>query len=506
MPGTRLTAIRVRSERRKHRLLFGLPLALAVVVGGGLAFADVTPTAPPVSGATATSANWGTVTSQTATNASPMTSSDVIAANISVSTIQLSSAFSYLSPDGHGMPQWTHTVTAVAPDGTVEVAWQAANAVHVTRVDGRLRRTDPDTVVTGAHEIGGLVAFDDGFALLTRVADHNRRGETAAALIRVRDGRVAFVARLTGSASHDTAPVLDGRLAWNGGRYAAVFTVHGAGGSQNGRWGDKMVYVSDSGRMLPGGREWGCRGDTGRTLGWSGPAAASSVAYNCYDDGTSAGSALTPGDDMVQVGDGSWVTALSSRGPVSARKNILTWSVTPRWSTDQAVLLFVDPRSHTARSVILTATAGTANVNVHVAPYGRTALLVSWESVRHGTFTGTHFRLVDLTGRFLTPDLVLTVHVSGTIAVLADGDLVWAFVRQTPVYGQRIHRWPTVTSLLLARLHLSLTASGSASPTPPPTLTAAPTTSATPPTMSPTSPRPVQSLPVAPSTAVGTHF
>ncbi|WP_052438444.1 hypothetical protein [Streptacidiphilus jiangxiensis] len=461
-----------------------------------MAFADVTPTTPPGTGVAATPTNWGAVTSRTAVNAPSMMNAGVIAANISVSTIKLSSAFNYLSPNGAGMPQWTRTVTAVAPGGTVDVAWQAANGIHVTRVDGRLRRTGPDTVITGAREIGGLVAFDDGFALLTRVADHNRWGETAAALIRVRDGRVAFVVKLTGATSHDTAPMLDGQLAWSGGRYAAVFTVHGAGGAQNGRWGDKMVYVSDAGRILPGGRAWGCRGDTGRTLGWSGP----SAAYTCYDDGTAAGSALTSGDDMVRTGNGSWVTALSSRGPVSSRKNLLTWDITPRWSSHRTVLFFVDTGSRTARSVVLTTTAGTENINVHLAPYGRTALLVSWESVRNGVFTGTHFRLVDLNGRFLTPDLVLGVHVSGPIGVLANGDLVWAFVRQTPLYGHRMNRWPTVTSLFLAHLHVSLVVGGSAFPTPAPTTTPTPTSM-------PTS---MPSLPAAPSTApstaVGTHF
>ncbi|RAG87242.1 hypothetical protein DN069_01490 [Streptacidiphilus pinicola] len=469
-----------------------------MVVAGGLAFADVTPKTPPVTGVAATPTNWGAVTSQTGTNASSMMNANVIAANISVSTIKLSSAFSYLSPDGTGMPQWTRTVTAVAPGGMLDVAWQAANGIHVTHVDRRLRRVGPDTVLTGVREIGGLVAFDNGFALLTRVADHNRWGETAAALIRVRDGRVAFVVRLTGAASHDTAPMLDGQLGWNDGRYAAVFTVHGAGGAQNGRWGDKMVYVSDTGRILPGGRAWGCRGDTGRTLGWSGP----SAAYNCYDDGTAAGSALTSGDDMVRTGNGSWVTALSSRGPVSRRKNILTWDITPRWRTHQTVLFFVDTGSRTARSVVLTSTAGTENVNVHLAPYGRTGLLVSWESLRDGVFTGTHFRLVDLGGRFLTPDLVLTVHLSSPIAVLANGDLVWAFVRETPVHGRRMNRWPTVTSLFLAHLHVSLLVSGSASPSRPPVPTPTPTTTPMPTTM-PTS---VPSLPAAPSTAVGTHF
>jgi hypothetical protein len=117
-------------------------------------------------------------------------------------------------------------------------------------------------------------------------------------------------------------------------------------------------------------------------------------------------------------------------------------------------------------------------------------------------FTGTHFRLVDLNGRFLTPDLVLTVHISGTITVLANGDLVWAFVRQTPAYGHRMHRWPTVTSLFLARLHVSLGTTGSMSPTP----TMMPTSTMMPmPTMT-SMPTTRPSMPAAPSTAVGTHF
>ncbi|WP_329222007.1 hypothetical protein OG352_33120 [Streptomyces sp. NBC_01485] len=76
--------------------------------------------------------------------------------------------------------------------------------------------------------MGGLVAHDDGFALLTRVADTNKWKETAAAIIRYTGGKQTFRTNLTGTATHDTAPLLDGQLTWNGTKYGAYFVVHGA--------------------------------------------------------------------------------------------------------------------------------------------------------------------------------------------------------------------------------------------------------------------------------------
>jgi hypothetical protein len=453
MPGIRKKVID-RSAARKRRLFFGLPIALAVAVGGGLAFADAVPTPSPGSSSAGSAPVNGAapVNGTVASSAPSMMSSSTISANISVSTVKLATAFSYLSPSSTGIPQWTRTVTAMAPNGTLEVAWQASDSVHVTPVNRYLRRTGADVVIAGAHEIGGLVAFDNGFALLTRVSDHNKWGETAAALIRVRNGRLAFVLRLTGSASHDTSPMLNGQLSWNGSRYAAYFTVHGTSGSTNGSYGDKMVYANDSGQMMSGGWEWGCRGDTGRTLSWQ----SGSYSSACFDDSSSSGT-VGGSSDMVQSGNGRSAVALSSLGPVTSKKNSLTWKVTPRWNTHQVVVVFLaGSSSRTATSVFLTSDASTDNINVHLAPYGKSALLVSWESVKHGVFTGTHFRLIDLSGRFLTADVVLTIHVSGNIVVLSNGDLVWAFVRETPVYSHRLSRWPTTTSLFLAHLRVTL--------------------------------------------------
>jgi hypothetical protein len=512
MPGMRIK-VRDRAARRKRRLVIGVPLALAVAAAGGLAFADVTPQPTPVSGVTSSAsapANGAAFAPASAAVTAPnMMSNSTLTANISVTTVKLASAFSYLSPSTNGIPTWTRTVTAVAPNGTLEVAWQASNSIHVTPVNRNLQRRGPDVVVHGAREIGGLVASNNGFTLLTRVADHNRWGETAAALIRVANNRLVFFVKLTGSSSHDTSPTLNGQLAWNGSQYTAYFTVHGTSGSMAGQYGDKMVNLSGSGRMLTGGWEWGCRGDVGRSL------SSGSTSYaTCYDDGSS-GSSMSSSVDQMQAGNGSQVIGLSARGPVTYKKNSLTWSVSPRWKTNQVVMLFLSG-SHwkNANSVFLTSDQSTQNLNVHVAPYGQNAMLVTWDSYRNGQYTGTHFRLIDSLGRFLTADLVLWVHVSGNIVVLGNGDLAWAFVQQTPAFYHRGGSWPTTTHLLLARLQVSFSGSSSS-----PTMTSAPTMSA-PPTSSPSMfPSPMPSLTTggapgtmtpwptfSPSTNAGSHW
>ena len=461
MPGMRIK-VRDRAARRKRRLVIGIPLALAVAAAGGLAFADVTPKSTPVNGTTSTSLNGVAMAPASAGVTAPnMMNNSTLTANISVTTVKLASAFSYLSPSSNGIPTWTRTITAVAPNGTLQVAWQASNSVHITPVNRWMQRRGPDVVINGAHEIGGLIAFNNGFTLLTRVSDHNRYGETAAALIRVANNHVVFFVRLTGSSSHDTSPVLNSQLTWNGSQYTAYFSVHST--SSSGQWGDKFVPVSSSGRMMSGGWEWGCRGNVGRSL-----SSGSSSYGTCWDDGTS-GSSKSSSLDQMATSNGQ-VVALSARGPVTWKKSNLTWSVNPTWKTNQVVIVFLSG-SHWkhANSVYLTSDQTTQNLNVHIAPYGNNAMLVTWDSYRNGQWTGTHFRLIDSWGRFLTADLVLTIHVSGNIVVLSNGDLAWAFVQQSPAWYHGDGNWPTTTRLFLARLRVSFSGSSS-SPTSTPTM------------------------------------
>ncbi|MDX3244368.1 hypothetical protein [Streptomyces sp. ME18-1-4] len=100
--------------------------------------------------------------------------------------VTLTAKFPYLSAGYNNTREWARTTTAVAPNGTLRIAWPAADGVHVTPLTAAGKRSGADTVVKGVKEVGGLVAHNDGFALLTRVADTNKWKETAAAFIRYR--------------------------------------------------------------------------------------------------------------------------------------------------------------------------------------------------------------------------------------------------------------------------------------------------------------------------------
>ncbi|MFC4498178.1 MULTISPECIES: hypothetical protein [Streptomyces] len=406
--------------------------------------------------------------------------------------VTLAAKFPYLSAGYNNTREWTRTTTAVAPNGTLRVAWPATDGVHVTPLTAAGKRSGADTVVKGAKEVGGLVAHNDGFALLTRVADTNKWKETAAAIVRYTGGKQTFRTKLTGTASHDTAPLLDGQLTWNGTKYGAYFVVHGAGGFADGHYGDKLTYVSAKGAKLSGGWGWGCSHNEGIALHAETSGAFTSVCFDDWRSGLFVSTGIGAPDnapvvqreqcwagycggtfpgrtgDLVKSSAGRYATAFASRGAASAKKNPddssgRGWTVKPKTSTHQVAVAFMKNRnSGPGKAVYLTAAAGTEHVNVHVAPYGKNRLLLSWESLKNvkcsagtctGTFTGTHFRLIDWNGKFQSADKVVGTRVTGDVAVLKDGALTWAYAPVTPTYGKPLTgASPTTTTLRIARL------------------------------------------------------
>ncbi|MET8975121.1 hypothetical protein ABZX85_05820 [Streptomyces sp. NPDC004539] len=400
--------------------------------------------------------------------------------------------FPYLSAGYNNTREWTRTSTAVAPDGTLRVAWPAADGVHVTPLTAAGQRSGADSVVKGAKEVGGLVAHNDGFALLTRVADTNKWKETAAAIVRFTNGRQTWSTKLTGTASNDTSPTLDGQLTWNGSKYGAYFVVHGAGGFADGHFGDKLSYVSPKGAKLSGGWGWGCSHNEGIALHAEPTGDFASVCFDDWRSGLFVSTGIGAPDvapvvqreqcwagycggtfpgrtgDLVRSSTGRYATAFASRGAASAKKNPADssgrgWSVTPKTSTHQVAIAFLANRnSAPGKATYLTAAPGTENTNVHIAPYGKDRLLVSWESLSHpkcasgtctGTFTGTHFRLIDWTGKPQSPDKVVPVRITGDLAVLKDGTLTWAYTPVTPSYTTTLNgASPTTGWLRVARL------------------------------------------------------
>lgn len=410
---------------------------------------------------------------------------------LTATKIKLPTSLRYLQQGYNELPEWRRVDLATAPDGTAWAAWPAANGVHATPLTAGLTRRGADTVIPGTSEVSGLVAFDNGFTLLTRVPDSNKWHETAAALISYRGGKRAFETRLTGTASHDTAPVLDGALAWNGKEYGAYLVIHGAGGFADGHFGDKLVYLSAAGKIRADGWAWGCSHNEGIAL-TAGP--NGDFPSLCGDDwrsgifvstgigapdnapviqreqcwaGYCGGTFPQNSGDLVKLTNGQYAVAWASRGAVKAVKNPADasgrgWLVTPRWSTHQVAVHFLGTASKPRGSTIyLTSNPGTDHVNVHVAPYGRTGLLVSWETVSSakcsagtctGTFSGTHIEVISYAGKVLDPAITIPAHISGTIAVLPKGNLAWAYVAATPNYRAALGASPATTTLRIARL------------------------------------------------------
>jgi RNA polymerase sigma factor (sigma-70 family) len=444
-----------------------------------------TPSASPAPSATSASPSASPSPSATPTAAT-------LASDLSTTQLTLGASTTYLQSGYNELPQWRRIDTEAAPNGDVYVAWQAADAIHVSPLNQSGKRSGPDIVVSGAQEISGLVALNDGFALLTRMADTSTNiwGETAAWLVRYgSNGTRQWATKLTGAATDDTAPVLDGALRWNGTEFGAYFVIHGAGGPASGHYGDKLVYVNASGALVDGGWDWGCSHNEGIDL-W--PTASGPFASLCYDDwrsGLFVSTGIGAPDDapviqrsqcwagycggipggLVRTSGGRYATLFSSTGMASQKLNPADssgrgWTVTPQWSTHQVAIAFLnDSASASAGSpVYLTADPTVDNINPHIAPYGAD-FLVSWESVAHascaagtctGTFTGTHIRVVDPNGKFLTPDLVVQAHVAGDIAVLPNGALAWAAPAATPDYAGPLNgTGPSTQQLTIAVLN-----------------------------------------------------
>jgi hypothetical protein len=369
----------------------------------------------------------------------------------------------------------------VQPNGAAQLAWldNALAKVHVTPLTPEQTRAGPDTVVDG-FDIGGLVAHDDGFALLTRrpdpgdmIGDIPDAGTVAPAafLVRVRAGQEVFAAPLTGTSNITDAPDdqrrdcstgLFGRLAFNGRFYGAYFVVRGCRGDfADGHYGDKLVYADTRGAFLRGGWTWRCS----RNLGLRLLPENNAFTSLCISDGApNAGvNVVVAGEparllaheysvpgysgadfgSIIKLADGRYFAAWLSRGMRETMPGVLEVAF------DQHDIGFVVlNKDHVPidRPEWLFASPDVDEVNLHVAPYGPDRILLVWETVTSaqckggvcvGGYGGTHVRLLKLDGTFASQEEVIDAPPNGgdDIVVFPDGDLGWAFVPESRDYS-----------------------------------------------------------------------
>ncbi|OJI88408.1 hypothetical protein ASPTUDRAFT_195954 [Aspergillus tubingensis CBS 134.48] len=175
------------------------------------------------------------------------------------------------------------TPFAVSPDGkTAYLAYLDASGsdVHVTELDPTTFEATGTTVtVSGGQEAGGLVAHNDGFALLTNEAMPS--GTTNAppsdtpvpVLHRYTNGKQTWKTWLGGPGVHSSdglsaSPDLNGDLVYSesAGLYGAYFVVTDYSGDASGHYGDSIEYVADNGTLVTiagASSSWGCSHNTG---------------------------------------------------------------------------------------------------------------------------------------------------------------------------------------------------------------------------------------------------
>ena len=370
---------------------------------------------------------------------------------------------------------------ALGADGRASVAWlnNAGNTVHVSsfELDGSYRT--PDLTLPSA-EVGGLIARDDGFMLLTSGPDpgdvlldpnaDNAPARRAALLTRFRNNALAYSLPLTGTAQiaseqgddrRDCTPsALTGKLGNDGARYAAYFAVHGCVGHPSASfYGDKLVYVNDAGRADAGGFSWVCRISEGLALlPEIGPFTSLCMSEGDPRPGLNlvrengsyqslASEAHTRGyvggqfGGVVRLDDGGYVIAWLSRG-LSADGTSFAKQL------PDIALMRVDAEFSTITSKTwLTDTPDTAEYNLHIASYGPNRVLLIWESVDvenvrgetgFGSYVGTFAQLFDANGDALSAAESIPARPSygDDIARYANGDLGWAFVPVTRNYSR----------------------------------------------------------------------
>ncbi|KIY63894.1 hypothetical protein CYLTODRAFT_432795 [Cylindrobasidium torrendii FP15055 ss-10] len=182
-----------------------------------------------------------------------------------------------------GLPHHRRTPFAVSPDGTTAfLAYlnSKKSAVVVQQVDPSSFKAIGDAVNVSGYEAGGLVAHNDGFALLTKTdatgsSNLPTDNTPVATLVRYTNGAASWSTELNGASSfgagqmgRTATPDINGDLVYSesAGLYGAYYVVTAYDGDASGHYGDAISYVSDKGERKDdtvGTNAWGCSHNTG---------------------------------------------------------------------------------------------------------------------------------------------------------------------------------------------------------------------------------------------------
>lgn len=182
-----------------------------------------------------------------------------------------------------GLPHHRRTPFALSPDGSrgyLAYLDGSGSGVHVRNINPKTFEPRGDVVtVEGVKEAGGIVAHNNGFALLgneaipSSVADAPPDETPVPAIYRYKNGKQAWKTFVAGPGVHESdglmmSPDMNGDLAWSDEAqvYGAYFVVTAYSGASEGHFGDSIQYVNADGELQTitgASSSWGCSHNTG---------------------------------------------------------------------------------------------------------------------------------------------------------------------------------------------------------------------------------------------------
>ncbi|PKX97764.1 uncharacterized protein P174DRAFT_449327 [Aspergillus novofumigatus IBT 16806] len=395
-------------------------------------------------------------------------------------------------------PHHRRTPFAVSPDGkTAYLAYldSSETDVHVQQLDpSTFQATGTTVTVAGGKEAGGLIAHNDGFALLTNEAMPSGTSNAPPSdtpvpvLYRYTNGKQTWKTWLGGPGVHEAdglsaSPDLNGDLAYSESAkmYGAYFVVTDYAGSAQGHFGDSIQYVSDSGTLvtIPGASSsWGCSHNTGIAICSEDQGAIwlntktqgmSNTGVKISNENTTNGGSGEPMGGMsgsysalARFADSArYIFAWVSRGAMDVTEN--SWMgagythVNNRTNgRNVAIALFTDKYTKVGAqatsqvgaedgdSQVTWITSGSNDCsNAHAATFGADSALITWEEISNptcdyiamgcrGQFAGSFFQQVDSSGKKVGEALTSTdTYVAGDMVTMADGRVCWPYVSMT---------------------------------------------------------------------------
>ncbi|KAJ5083740.1 hypothetical protein N7456_013167 [Penicillium angulare] len=182
-----------------------------------------------------------------------------------------------------GYPHHRRTPFAVSPNGkSAYIAYldSTETDVHVQQLDPTtFKATGTSVTITGGQEAGGLVAHNDGFAVLVNEAMPSGTTNAppdntpVAVIYRYTNGNETWKTWLGGPNVHaadglSASPDMNGDLVYSlkSETYGAYFVVTDYSGDASGHYGDSIQYVNTSGDVVDidgASSSWGCSHNTG---------------------------------------------------------------------------------------------------------------------------------------------------------------------------------------------------------------------------------------------------